>query len=104
MNRSSSSTKNGATTKKNFPSSSGHMFHKYFSTERADSYKKRDLIDARARRIFENTALACSMDAYPLQAPLSTRSGPVVEMDGHKMLMLSSYDYLGLIGNPRVDE
>lgn len=44
------------------------------------------------------------MDAYPFQAPLSTRSGPVVEMDGHKMLMLSSYDYLGLIGHPRVDE
>jgi 8-amino-7-oxononanoate synthase len=80
------------------------MFQNYFVSGREDSYKKRDLIDARARRIFENTALACSMDAYPFQAPLSTRSGPVVEMDGHKMLMLSSYDYLGLIGHPRVDE
>jgi glycine C-acetyltransferase len=28
----------------------------------------------------------------------------MVEMDGHRMLMLSSYDYLGLIGDPRVDE
>jgi 8-amino-7-oxononanoate synthase len=80
------------------------MFQNYFASNREDSYKKRDLIDARARRIFENTALACSMDAYPFQASLSTRSGPVVEMDGHKMLMLSSYDYLGLIGHPRVDE
>ena len=80
------------------------MFHDYFVSDREDSYKKHDLMDARARRIFENTALACSMDAYPFQAPLSTRSGPVVEMDGHKMLMLSSYDYLGLIGDPRVDE
>lgn len=80
------------------------MFQNYFASSREESYKKRDLIDTRARRIFENTALACSMDAYPFQAPLSTRSGPVVEMDGHKMLMLSSYDYLGLIGHPRVDE
>lgn len=80
------------------------MFQSYFASPRASSFKKRDLMDARARRIFENTALACSIDAYPFQAPLSTRSGPVVEMDGHRMLMLSSYDYLGLIGDPRVDE
>lgn len=80
------------------------MFQDYFVADREDSYKKRDLMDARARRIFENTALACSIDAYPFQAPLSARSGPVVEMDGHRMLMLSSYDYLGLIGDERVDD
>jgi glycine C-acetyltransferase len=80
------------------------MFQNYFASEREDSYKKHDLIDARARRLFENTALACSMDAYPFQAPLSTRPGPEVEMDGHRMLLLSSYDYLGLIGDRRVDE
>ncbi|WP_158750786.1 aminotransferase class I/II-fold pyridoxal phosphate-dependent enzyme, partial [Acidobacterium sp. S8] len=90
--------------KKDFPSSSGQMFQNYFSSERNHTYKKHDLIDARARRLFENTALACSVDAYPFQAPLSTRSGPVVEMDGHRMLMLSSYDYLGLIGDRRVDD
>ena len=80
------------------------MFQNYFDSERTDSYKKGDLIDARARRLFENTALACSLDAYPFQAPLSTRSGPIVEMNGHRMLLLSSYDYLGLIGDSRVDE
>jgi 8-amino-7-oxononanoate synthase len=90
--------------KKNFPSSSGQMFQDYFASDRKDTYKKHDLIDARARRLFENTALACSIDAYPFQAPLSSRSGPEVVMDGHRMLMLSSYDYLGLIGDPRVDE
>ncbi|HUY81620.1 MAG TPA: aminotransferase class I/II-fold pyridoxal phosphate-dependent enzyme [Acidobacteriaceae bacterium] len=90
--------------KKNFPSSSGQMFEDYFSHERKESYKKHELIDARARRMFENTALACSYDAYPFQPPLSSRTGPMVEMDGHQMLMLSSYDYLGLIGDPRIDE
>lgn len=90
--------------KKTFPSSSGQMFQNYFTSAHENSYKKHDLIDARARRLFENTALACSRDAYPFQAPLSTRSGPIVEMNGHRMLMLSSYDYLGLIGDPRVDE
>lgn len=104
MNNFSPPTEDASTTKKKFPSSSGHMFQDYFTSDREDSYKKRDLMDARARRIFENTALACSIDAYPFQAPLSARSGPVVEMDGHRLLMLSSYDYLGLIGDRRVDE
>lgn len=90
--------------KKSFPSSSGQMFQDYFSKDRAESYKKHDLIDARARRLFENAMLACSLDAYPFQAPLSTQSGPIVEMDGHRMLLLSSYDYLGLIGDARVSE
>jgi 8-amino-7-oxononanoate synthase len=93
-----------AVLKREFPSSSGEMFENYFEVERRDSYKKHDLMDARARRIFETTALACSMDAYPFQAPLSGRPGPVVEVDGHRLLSMSSYDYLGLIGDPRVDE
>ncbi len=91
-------------TKKQFPSSSGSMFAEYFRESRPESFKKAELIDARARRLFETTSLACSLDAYPFQAPLSSRTGPVVELDGHQMLMLSSYDYLGLIGDPRIDE
>lgn len=94
----------GVGEKKKFPSSSGQMFDGYFSAKHAETYKKHELIDARARRLFETAALACSKDAYPFQAPLNTRSGPVVEVDGHRMLLLSSYDYLGLIGDPRVDE
>jgi len=80
------------------------MFEDFFSDDRGHSYKKHDLLDTRARRLFENTARACKHDAYPFQPALSTRPGPVVEMDGHRMLLLSSYDYLGLIGDPRIDE
>jgi len=90
--------------KREFSSSSGGMFESYFDGGRKDSFKKNDLMDARARRVFETTALACSMDAYPFQAPLGGRPGPEVEVDGHRMLALSSYDYLGLIGDARVDE
>ncbi len=93
-----------AVMKREFPSSSGEMFQSYFEGDKKDSYKKNDLMDARARRVFETTALACSMDAYPFQAPLSGRPGPIVEVDGHRMLAMSSYDYLGLIGDSRVDE
>jgi len=94
--------KNGTQTLA-FPSSAGSLFEGYFEKNKGLSFRKKDLMDARARRLFENTALACSVDAYPFQVPLEGKSGPQVQADGHAMLMLSSYDYLGLIGDPRVD-
>jgi glycine C-acetyltransferase len=86
-----------------FPSSSGQLFDGYFSAARSWNFRKADLIDARGRRLFETTAMACHADAYPFQIPLEARTGPEVQADGHSMLMLSSYDYLGLIGDPRID-
>jgi 8-amino-7-oxononanoate synthase len=86
-----------------FPSSSGKSFNGYFTPDKRWNFRKNDLIDARARRLFETTALACTHDAYPFQIPLEGRTGPTVRADGHSMLMLSSYDYLGLIGDPRID-
>ena len=89
--------------KAGFPSSSGRLFDGYFSSARSWKFGKSDLIDARGRRLFETTAMACNADAYPFQIPLEARTGPEVQADGHCMLMLSSYDYLGLIGDPRID-
>lgn len=86
-----------------FSSSSGKQFHGFFSSPNELAFRKKDLMDARARRLFDSTALACNADAYPFQIPLESKSGPCVQADGHSMLMLSSYDYLGLIGDPRVD-
>ena len=92
-----------SSSRKHFRSSSGEIFDGYFTEGRTWSFKKHDLLDARARRLFESAALACSVDAYPFQAPLTHKTGPCVLTDGHEMLMLSSYDYLGLIGDPRID-
>ncbi|MBW4039670.1 MAG: aminotransferase class I/II-fold pyridoxal phosphate-dependent enzyme [Acidobacteria bacterium] len=86
-----------------FPSSSGEMFGDYFTPNKKWSFKKNDLLDARARRIFEGTAMAVEADAYPFHMPLQAKAGPCVTADGHQMLMMSSYDYLGLIGHPRID-
>lgn len=91
------------TAPKVFPSSSGQMFDGYFEKNRQWSFKKNELLDARARRIFETTAMACNADAYPFHMPLEAKAGPCVQADGHAMLMMSSYDYLGLIGHPRID-
>ena len=89
---------------KSFPSSSGQMFRDYFAQGRSWNFKKTDLLDTRARRIFETTALACAVDAYPYHMPLQAKAGPCVTADGQQMLMMSSYDYLGLIGDPRIDK
>ncbi|ADW70634.1 8-amino-7-oxononanoate synthase [Granulicella tundricola MP5ACTX9] len=93
-----------ATQAKAFPSSGGEMFGEYFAPGKSWNFTKSSLLDARARRILENTALACSVDAYPFHMPLEAKAGPSVIADGHPMLMLSSYDYLGLIGDPRIDQ
>jgi glycine C-acetyltransferase len=103
MSLSSTSQENGLPAAKKFPSSSGEMFADYFTQGRSWSFKKNDLLDARARRVFEGTALACSVDAYPFHMPLQAKAGPYVTADGQQMLMMSSYDYLGLIGDARVD-
>jgi 8-amino-7-oxononanoate synthase len=42
-------------------------------------------------------------DLYTFQVPLDGRSGPRMETRGQPMLMLSSYDYLGLIGHPAIE-
>lgn len=87
-----------------FPSSAGGLFDGFFKRNAKRCFDKDNLIDARARRIFDMMGRACDAEVYPYQLPLQSRSGPWVQAEGCEMLMLSSYDYLGLIGDPRIDE
>ncbi len=80
----------------------GGLFKGFFSTRR--DFPKNSFLDGRARRIFDLMARACEARVYPFQLALEGRSGPWVQAEGRRMMMLSSYDYLGLIGDPRVDE
>ena len=82
----------------------GGLFRGFFATEKSRTFERSSLIDSRARRLFEMTRRACEANVYPFQLPLEGRSGAWVQAEGERLLMLSSYDYLGLIGDPRVDE
>jgi glycine C-acetyltransferase len=57
-----------------------------------------------ARAWFQLLRWGQEHDLYTYQQPLETRSGARVRVNGESLLMLSSYDYLGLIGHPRITE
>lgn len=83
---------------------SSDRFNGFFSNGRNWDCGKNSLTDARARGIFELMGAAHDAGVYPFQVPLEGRSGPWVQVSGRRLMMLSSYDYLGLIGDPRIDE
>ena len=82
----------------------GDLFNGFFESGRQWNFTREQLIDGRARRVFEMMGRACELGVYPYQLPLETRSGPWVRAEGRELLMLSSYDYLGLIGHPEIDD
>ncbi len=96
--------RNNFNTTRVFSTGSGDLFDGFFTSGKKWNFRKDQLIDGRARRIFETMGLACEHGVYPYQLPLEGRSGPWVQAEGRELLMLSSYDYLGLIGDPRIDE
>ncbi|HXY20962.1 MAG TPA: aminotransferase class I/II-fold pyridoxal phosphate-dependent enzyme [Gemmatimonadales bacterium] len=57
----------------------------------------------RARRWLELVGWGSRTGLYTYQIPLDGRCGPHVTVGGRRMLMLSAYDYLGLIGHPAVE-
>jgi acyl carrier protein len=71
-------------------------------TQRANFAPGRDPLDyfrERNRRI----DVMRSQDLYFYETPISALDGPWAEVDGRRLLILSSYSYLGLIGHPEVN-
>ena len=58
---------------------------------------------ASARSWFDYLRWGFEEDLYTYQQPVQHRTGTRVTVAGREMLMMSSYDYLGLIGHPTVN-
>lgn len=56
------------------------------------------------RRWFELFEAGLPQSLYTYQLPLSCKAGPVTEALGEQLIMFSTYSYLGLIGNPRIQD
>lgn len=61
------------------------------------------LLDARAERVLQRYEQLCADGDYPFQLPLEGMAGPRISIAGRPLLLLSSYDYLGLIHHPAVN-
>ncbi|HEV7668952.1 MAG TPA: pyridoxal phosphate-dependent aminotransferase family protein [Thermoanaerobaculia bacterium] len=79
-------------------------FDGFFDPETAWNAEYRGLLDHRAaRRWLDVVAWGAREDLYTFQQALDGKSGPRVEVGGQTFTMLSSYDYLGLIGHPDIE-
>jgi 8-amino-7-oxononanoate synthase len=58
---------------------------------------------SRTRRWFDVIEWGVKTGHYSYQQPLEGRSGPRVRVGGHELLLVSAYDYLGLIGHPVIE-
>lgn len=80
-------------------------FDGYFAHDGHPAAAPGSLLDlAAARRWFEILRRGSEEDLYTYQQPLEGRSGPRVSVNARPTLMLASYDYLGLLGCPAVEE
>ncbi|MBV9124357.1 MAG: hypothetical protein JO112_13440, partial [Planctomycetes bacterium] len=59
---------------------------------------------ARARRWFETVGWGVEAGQYSYQQPVEGRAGPRVRVGGQSLLLISAYDYLGLIGHPAIEQ
>ena len=54
---------------------SGDLFNGFFEAGKQWSFQKDQLVDSRARRVFDLMGRACEAGVYPYQLPLEGRSG-----------------------------
>jgi 8-amino-7-oxononanoate synthase len=59
---------------------------------------------ARSHDRLEQLEAAKEHDLLPYFRPIESEAGPIMEVEGHEVVMLGSNNYLGLTGDPRVKQ
>lgn len=79
-------------------------FSGFFHPETPWNAEYQGLLDHRvARRWLDTVAWGAREELYTYQQAMEGKSGPRVDVRGQTFFMLSSYDYLGLIGHPAIE-
>ncbi|MGH7455708.1 MAG: aminotransferase class I/II-fold pyridoxal phosphate-dependent enzyme, partial [bacterium] len=82
----------------------GDPFNGYFKSGTKWTSRAGGLLDiSNAKRWFEVIGWGSHNDLYTYQQALESKPGPRVQLGGQQFLMISSYDYLGLIGHPAIE-
>jgi len=89
------------------PSSDGRRpldpYHGYFENHPEAANGNR-LLDVPAARRWRNVvSWGITNRLYTYQQPFDTKAGPVCRLDSRDYRMVSSYDYLGLLGHPEIE-
>ncbi len=80
----------------------GDPFHGFFD-ENSRFVKHNTLLSTRHIKKLEQIRRTYESGVYTFHQALDYKSGPLVELNGNPYKMLSSYDYLGLIGHPDIE-
>ena len=80
-----------------------HRFGDFFN--KIETHKFHELLNIpNARRWFKLLGWGVPDDLYTLQQAAEGKAGQMVLLDGLKYMAVSSYDYLGLIGHPEIEQ
>lgn len=80
----------------------GNPFDNFFETD-AKFSKDNKILSERQISKLEQVRKTYESGVYTFHQSLDFKSGPEIEIDGNSYKMLSSYDYLGLIGHPYIE-
>ncbi|MCX6575057.1 MAG: aminotransferase class I/II-fold pyridoxal phosphate-dependent enzyme, partial [Candidatus Aminicenantes bacterium] len=79
-------------------------FDSYFKKRKKEIPSSGPLLkSSSAQRLISSIGWASRSDLYIYQQAFEKKSGPWVYLNGRRYLMISSYDYLGLIGHPAIE-
>jgi 8-amino-7-oxononanoate synthase len=88
-----------------FPSSGNRAVNRFFAEHPVYSTENDNLLNHKnAARWFTLLQDAINKDVYTFENVLQSKSGPCVQVNGGAFTMMSSYDYLGLIGHPTLED
>lgn len=99
------SSSNGSMPADSLPEFTNDPFRGFFiDNDLSEIVPPGSLLDIpNAKRWFELISSGSRESLYTYQLPLEMRSGPESSAFGERFVMFSTYSYLGLIGNPRIN-